>query len=183
MAAIRRYICPFIVMFIVLKVSIESYGISIHPSRDSSKVHFLDYSRNFNKKRLIAVIGTESALYAGVMVGLYNYWYKDLGLSKFHFFNDGNEWRGVDKAGHFMTAYTYTYFGYETFKWAGVSKRKSLWYSFAGSNFLQLSLEFFDGLLRYFSQYNWDEPICFARTNLESTEDSNQNFEYPAGCA
>ena len=146
MAAVRRYICPFIVMFIVLTVSIESYGFSIHPSRDSLKIHFLDYSQNFNKKRLIAVIGTESALYAGVMVGLYNYWYKDLGLSKFHFFNDGKEWRGVDKAGHFMTAYTYTYFGYETFKWAGVSKRKSLWYAFAGSNFLQLSLEFFDGL-------------------------------------
>ncbi|NOZ47777.1 MAG: DUF2279 domain-containing protein [Chlorobi bacterium] len=41
-------------------------------------------------------------------IGLYELWYKDYNLSKFHFFNDSKEWLQIDKTGHFFSAYYLT---------------------------------------------------------------------------
>src|SRR5687768_16973398 len=82
----------------------------------------------FSIKKLRAVVISEAVLYAGAMVGLNELWYKDYPRSGFHFFNDNREWLQMDKAGHVATSYYVGYAGMAALKWAGVEKKKSIWY-------------------------------------------------------
>ncbi len=43
------------------------------------------------------------------MVGLYSAWYSNYPQTNFHFFNDNNEWKQVDKVGHAYSAYIESY--------------------------------------------------------------------------
>lgn len=79
------------------------------------------------------------------MAGLYQLWYADYPQSKFHFFNDNNEWLHMDKAGHIFSAYTEGKYAIDMFKWAGYSKRKA---AIAGPLYgylYQTTIEVFDG--------------------------------------
>lgn len=60
-------------------------------------------SDSYKRRLTIAGIST-SALYSGSMYLLYQTWYKDYSTSKFHLFNDLNEWKGMDKVGHVTTS-------------------------------------------------------------------------------
>ncbi len=59
------------------------------------------------------------------MLGLHFVWYDDFPKSEFHSFNDGAEWQQMDKVGHFSTAWYISRFSGGTFKWAGVTPKKS----------------------------------------------------------
>ncbi|MFK7757191.1 MAG: DUF2279 domain-containing protein [Flavobacteriales bacterium] len=48
---------------------------------------------------------TAGIVTAGSYTILHQLWYKDYDRQSFHFFNDLNEWNGMDKAGHITTAY------------------------------------------------------------------------------
>jgi len=68
-------------------------------SPDSSR------SNDLNKRRLrIFTVGAVAA-YGGAMAGLNKLWYENNGQTSFHFFNDNPEWKQVDKAGHFFSAF------------------------------------------------------------------------------
>jgi hypothetical protein len=98
-----------------------------------------------NKARLTGLIIGGSAIYAGTMFGLYQLWYKDYPQSSFHFINDNDEWLQLDKCGHATTAYYLGMVGYESFRWAGVNKRKSAWYG-GSLGFMYLTvIEILDG--------------------------------------
>lgn len=98
-----------------------------------------------NKKRLAILIAGGSAIYAGTMIGLYQLWYKNYPQSSFHFINDNDEWLQLDKCGHATTAYYLGMVGYESFRWAGVNKRKSAWYG-GSVGFVYLTvIEILDG--------------------------------------
>lgn len=98
-----------------------------------------------NKKRLTILIAGGSAIYAGTMIGLYQLWYKDYPQSSFHFINDNDEWLQLDKCGHATTAYYLGMVGYESFRWAGLDKRKSAWYG-GSLGFVYLTvIEILDG--------------------------------------
>jgi len=95
--------------------------------------------------RLKAVIATETVLGVGCLAGLYSLWYADYPSSSFHFINDNNEWRGMDKAGHTMSAYYLGKVGYETLLWGGMKKNKAVWYGgLIGLVYLG-TVEVFDG--------------------------------------
>ncbi|MHC1775514.1 MAG: DUF2279 domain-containing protein [Lentimicrobium sp.] len=98
-----------------------------------------------NKARLTGLIVGGSVIYAGTMFGLYQLWYKDYPQSSFHFINDNDEWLQLDKCGHATTAYYLGMVGYESFRWAGVGKRKSAWYG-GSLGFMYLTvIEILDG--------------------------------------
>jgi hypothetical protein len=100
---------------------------------------------SINKARLTGLIIGGSAIYAGTMFGLYQLWYKDYPQSSFHFINDNDEWLQLDKCGHSTTAYYLGMVGYESFRWAGVDKRKSAWYG-GSLGFMYLTIiEILDG--------------------------------------
>ncbi|MEN8966167.1 MAG: DUF2279 domain-containing protein, partial [Polaribacter sp.] len=65
--------------------------------------------------------------------------------SKFHFKNDNNDWKQMDKVGHFMTSYYLGTLGIKTLDWAGVSKKEQLIYGATiGFSFLT-AIEVLDG--------------------------------------
>lgn len=100
--------------------------------------------RKVNRK-LTAVVASEAAIGVGCLVGLYSLWYADYPSSSFHFINDNNEWRGMDKAGHSMSAYYLGKVGYESLVWGGMKKNKAVWYGgLVGLAYLG-TVEVFDG--------------------------------------
>jgi hypothetical protein len=102
-------------------------------------------SPTLHKKRLTSVIVTESVGYTGLMVGLYQMWYKPYLGSNFNFFNDNDEWLQVDKIGHGVTAYYVGLAGMDALRWSGVENRKAIIYGGSLGLIFQTSLEVFDG--------------------------------------
>jgi uncharacterized protein YfiM (DUF2279 family) len=49
-----------------------------------------------------------SSTYAGISIFTYYSWYDQYSTGKFHLFDDSREWLGMDKIGHFFSAYTLT---------------------------------------------------------------------------
>lgn len=100
---------------------------------------------SLNKKRLTAVLVTQGALYAGCMTGLYFLWYADYPQSSFHFFNDSGEWMQVDKVGHMTAAYYISDIGYASYRWAGMARKKAIWYGGLLSFAYMTNIEILDG--------------------------------------
>lgn len=99
----------------------------------------------YNRKRLIGVSVTASALYVGSMTGLYYLWYADYPRSEFHFVNDGGQWLYMDKIGHTTTSYWIGRIGYEGLRWSGLNEKKSVWYGGTWGLVYLTSVEIFDG--------------------------------------
>lgn len=57
------------------------------------------------KNRSITLL---SSTYAGISIFTYYSWYDQYNTGKFHLFDDSREWLGMDKVGHFFSAYTLT---------------------------------------------------------------------------
>jgi len=109
---------------------------------------FYKKSDTLNKKRRNAVIITESVLAAGSLIALDQLWYKDQNRSGFHFINDNDQWKQMDKVGHFMTSYYLGKIGMEVLDWSGVSKKNQLIYGATfGFTFLT-AVEILDGFSR-----------------------------------
>ncbi len=111
---------------------------------------FFTPSDTLHVKRRNAVIITESILSISTLIALDKLWYADFPRSNFHFFNDNNEWKQVDKIGHFLTSYHVGLAGKEVLNWAGVSEKNQLIYGATfGFTFLS-AIEIFDGFSK-----NW----------------------------
>ena len=115
-------------------ITTKLFGIVLEIKKDS-----------VNKKRLGALVLTECALYAGSMTGLYGLWYSGYAHTKFHFFNDDNEWLQMDKMGHATTSYYVGKVGYEALKWAGADDNKAIWYGGTLGLAFLTTIEVFDG--------------------------------------
>lgn len=100
-----------------------------------------DTSYNAGKMRLVGI--STSSAYVGTIYALNNLWYKD--KTSFHFFNDNNQWKQMDKFGHAFTSFHEGKASLELMKWCGVQKKG--WLILAGmSGFIfQLPIEIFDG--------------------------------------
>ncbi|AWI24407.1 DUF2279 domain-containing protein [Flavobacterium pallidum] len=106
---------------------------------------FLTPSDTLDAGRRNFVIGTETVLATGTLVGLSQVWYKDYPQSSFHFINDNNDWLQMDKVGHVYSSYHIGKAGFEALRWSGVSRQNSLVYgSTLGLAFLTV-VEVFDG--------------------------------------
>ncbi len=77
-------------------------------------------------------------------LALYQLWYKGYPSSRFHFFNDNNEWLQMDKAGHMFSSYYLGIAGIEAAKWAGIPEHKQWKWALFGSIF-QDPIEIWDG--------------------------------------
>lgn len=97
-----------------------------------------------NKKRLFFITGTEAILYTGSLCALNELWYKDYPRSSFHFFNDNKEWLQMDKVGHITTSYYIGRVGIGLFKWAGMERKKAIWYGGMLGSVYQTTIEILD---------------------------------------
>lgn len=118
------------------------YAVAITAQQSSS---FWIKSDTLNKSRRNAVVISESILGAGTIIALDKLWYADYPRSSFHFTNDNNQWKQMDKVGHIMTSYYVGKIGMELLDWAGVSKNNQLVYGATlGFSFLT-AIEVLDG--------------------------------------
>lgn len=78
-----------------------------------------------NKKRLLAVSGTNTLAWTGSILSLQYVWYQQFEKSKFHFFNDGHEWNQMDKMGHMYTAWQINNLVYQSYRWCGLNQKTS----------------------------------------------------------
>jgi hypothetical protein len=103
------------------------------------------YPDQLHKKRFYGVLGGQAVIYVSSLTLLYQAWYKDYPQSSFHWINDNNEWLQMDKIGHATTSAYFGKFGYETYRWAGVERKKAIWFGgSAGFVFLTV-IEILDG--------------------------------------
>lgn len=98
-----------------------------------------------NKKRLNWVRYGTIGAYSGSMVALHFAWYKQSQRTSFHFFNDADEWKQMDKAGHFFNAFHASKTMNSMLTWAGADADKRPWVSALVGFGLVSSIEVFDG--------------------------------------
>ena len=96
-------------------------------------------------RNAIIVAGSEAALYAGVMVGLNQLWFKDCQWVGIHTINDNGDWLQMDKFCHSTTAYHTCLFGDESMRLAGMDSKRSALYGGAYSLLFMTSIELMDG--------------------------------------
>ena len=98
-----------------------------------------------NKKRFNLALTSSSLIYTGFSIGLYNTWYKQYPQTKFHLFNDWNEWNNMDKAGHLYTSYFQGVLCYKGAKWTGLAEDKSILVGAICGSLFQTTIEMMDG--------------------------------------
>ncbi|WP_242927183.1 DUF2279 domain-containing protein [Pontibacter vulgaris] len=98
-----------------------------------------------NKKRLLILGSSFAAGYTGMLVSLNEAWYQNQERTDFHFFNDNHQWKQVDKAGHFWSAFHESRAGIDMLRWAGVADKKAILYGGLLGVVLQTPIEVFDG--------------------------------------
>ena len=118
------------------------FSSSVFSQEDNS---FWRKSDTLNTKRRNAIAITESVLAGGTLLALNQLWYADHPRSSFHFINDNNDWKQMDKMGHIMTSYYIGKVGMEVLDWSGVSRKDQLIYGATlGFTFLT-AVEVLDG--------------------------------------
>lgn len=81
-----------------------------------------------NRTRLYTSTAIGGGLAAGSLVGLYSSWYSNYPQSAFHGINDFDNWRGMDKLGHALTAYAVGENAHAVLRWSGVDEKRATWY-------------------------------------------------------
>ena len=115
------------------------------------------YAQKANKKRVF-IVGSSLVLAVGT-----SYWYMNNSWwaekqTTFHFDNgsDLTYALNVDKAGHFMGGLESADIFSSSMKWAGMNKKKSIWYGAVFGSGLQLAIEMKDAYAPYWGFSKWD---------------------------
>ena len=116
----------------------------------------LQYPDSVKRGRILAIAGTEAALYIGSMAYLQFVWYKDHKRVPFEFYNDSKGYLQVDKFGHMYGSYLESYIGYHALRCAGVKKGKALLLGGTLGIILQTPIEVWDGLYEGWG-FSWSD--------------------------
>ena len=111
----------------------------------SARSNWLTPAAELDRKRFRTGVAVGTGLYAGFSVGLYQAWYNEYGLGKFHVFNDWRGWEQMDKAGHVFTAYFFSRSAFAGLRWAGLKRPAARYAAFGVANLLQGTIEAMDG--------------------------------------
>ncbi len=131
----------------------------------------LEWADSLHRPRVrTAVIGA-AVVYPLAMTGLWQSWYADYPLGKFHFFNDNREWNQMDKMGHWFSGYQEARLGWHLSRWAGWNNKKSAWIGFGLGQLVQTSFEVMDGFSEQWGFSPGDialirlAPVCLQPSN------------------
>lgn len=102
-------------------------------------------SDSLKQKRLKPLLISSGIVYTGALVGLNELWYSDFERQNFQFFDDSDEWKQMDKAGHFLAAFHISSSSYKALTWAGLNEHKSIVWGSLASAIVLLPIEIFDG--------------------------------------
>lgn len=119
-----------------------------------------------SKKKLAIISGTETVVAVGSLSYLASAWYSNYEHSRFHFFNDLYEWKGMDKIGHMTTSYFCGKIGYDLMRYTGLNEKKSNIYG-GGIGLVYLTMvEVFDGFSEEWGFSGYDYLFNSAGTLL-----------------
>ena len=136
---------------------------------------FLPASENFNKARFNLVIISEAGIATLATIGLQYLWYKKFAKSRFHFFNDNNEWLNMDKVGHATTAYNISAVQYNLMRWSGVKNSSSILIAGGTAIAYMTMIEIFDGFSAKWGFSKGDMLANIAGTGLYVAEQEAWN--------
>ncbi len=149
----------FVVSLTFAPISLLSllFTFFINDARAQDSVNikpFINYSHTYpyNSKRVKQMAIANVAGYSAAMAGLYAAWYKDYPQSKFHTFNDVDEWMQMDKIGHTFSAYAESKASMELWRRTGISRKKIIWLGGMSGAAYQTVIEILDG---YSAQWGW----------------------------
>lgn len=108
---------------------------------------------NAKLHRFLLITG---AGYTVTQAGLYSLWYKDQQSQSFQYFDDSQQWKQVDKAGHFYTAFHLSQLGSQAFHNSGIPQQKSAWYGALMGSLMLLPIEIFDGYSEAYG-FSWSD--------------------------
>lgn len=129
-----------IIRIIILIFCFSSWGIKaqeIDREIDSSKV---------DRKTIIKALAFTSGYYVSSIYLLNNSWYKDKDKVSFHFYNDNKGYLQVDKFGHMLGSYVYSYIGYYGLLQMGTTRKEALIFGSTLGFVLQFPIEIMDGI-------------------------------------
>lgn len=109
-----------------------------------------------DKARLNRFLLITGAGYTVTQVGLYSLWYKDQQSQSFQFFDDSRQWKQIDKAGHFYTAFQLSQISTHAFHHAGMAERRSYWHGALMGSLMLLPIEIFDGYSEAYG-FSWSD--------------------------
>jgi uncharacterized protein YfiM (DUF2279 family) len=138
--------------FILVLVCNLIFSASFFAQNTTPRLLSLTPADSIHKGRLWLTTVGGVAGYSGAMVGLYQAWYSDYPLTRFHTFNDNKEWMQMDKMGHWLMSYHESRWAAMGANWVGFSDRKSAWIGFASGQLIQTSFEIFDG---FSDEWGW----------------------------
>lgn len=139
-----------------MRVRILLYVLFFSFSLSSQNNSFFKKSDTLHKKRRNAVLISESVLSGGALFALNELWYKDYPRSSFHFINDNNDWKQMDKVGHFMSSYYLGKVSMDLLNWAGVSKKNQLIYGATYGFAFLTAVEVLDGFSKQWGASSGD---------------------------
>jgi uncharacterized protein YfiM (DUF2279 family) len=122
--------------FLLTLILVQSFGCFAQVDSTRSPI---------NKKKLIIATTTVGVAYASSMVVLGQAWYDDTPKQSFHFFDDAPEWKQMDKAGHFFSAFHITDNASMILRSCNVRPKKSDIIGAISSLVILSSIEVFDG--------------------------------------
>jgi len=124
------------------------FAYSIKAKVDSTKI---------KRCRMTLVSSSLAAILGGSYLYIEDTWWSDKQIP-FHFDvgADLTYALNVDKVGHFMGGLEAADFFSSSMQWAGMNKRKSLWYGAAFGSGLQLAIEMKDAYAPYWGFSKWD---------------------------
>jgi len=100
--------------------------------------------------RNVALIN--AGIYGGSLAALYAAWYRNYPMGRFHTFNDGDEWKQMDKVGHVFGAYTMGRYSLGLWKHTSLSRTKQVWIGGLSGAMYQTAVEVLDG---FSTQWGW----------------------------
>jgi len=160
----RRQLKLIIGLQIILAINDPLYSSTSVLTPDQGKP-IIEDTISLNKARLITVISGVSVAYAGSITYLQYVWYKDHKRVPFEFYNDLGGYNQIDKFGHIYGSYLESYIGFHSLLWAGVSRKKAVWYGGSLGFFLQLPIEIWDGMYEGWG-FSWSDVAANALGSL-----------------
>ena len=126
----------------------------------STKTYSSD-SLSIFKKRKLALGISSLALTSGSLVYLNQAWYQAYNTSKFHSFDDNDEWFQMDKYGHILTTYQTGRLMMNAMEWAGYSKNNQLLIGGLSGFAYMSAIEVMDGY-SYGWGFSWGDMLANA---------------------
>ena len=119
-------------------MSFSASANTIFAQEDSLAVHL--------PRPKIKLIGSTLAVgYTGGLAILSKAWYNKSDRTAFHFFNDNFEWKQLDKAGHFWSAFQESKGGVDALRHSGLTKKQAIWFGSLTGILMQTPIEILDG--------------------------------------